>query len=124
MMAFCRLFVVCLKYDAIKEISRIGPDCLLVKIDIESAFRLLPVHCADRHLLGMEWRNSVYIYNCLSFGLRSAPRLFNILADLLSWILQARGVSFSIHYLDDYLTIGPAASPICQQNLNIILKSW
>ena len=30
------------------------------------------------------------------------------------------GVSFSIHYLDNYLTVGPASSPTCQQNLDII----
>lgn len=104
--------------DALDEICRVGPDCLLAKIDIKNAFRLLPVHPADRHLLGMEWRGLIYIDSCLPFGLRSAPRLFNTLADLLSWIAQSRGVSFSIHYLDDYLTIGPAGSAVCQQNLN------
>ena len=105
--------------DAIEEICKSGPECLLAKIDIKSAFRLIPVHLADRHLLGMEWRESVYIDNCLPFGLRSAPKLFNLLADLLLWIAKSRGVSFSIHYLDDFLTIGPAASSICQQNLDI-----
>ena len=95
--------------DALEEICRTGSDCLLAKIDIKSAFRLLPVHPADRHLLGMEWRDLVYINSCLSFGLWSAPRLFNVLADL-SWIVKSRGVSFSIHYLGDILMIGPAAS--------------
>lgn len=105
--------------DAIEEICRLGPGCLLAKIDIKNAFRLLPVHPADRHLLGMEWRDAIYIDNCLPFGLRSAPRLFDILAELLSWIVYSRGVSFSIHYLDDFLTVGPSASPTCQKNLEI-----
>ena len=105
--------------DAIDEICSIGPDCLLAKIDIKNAFHLLPVHPADRHLLGMEWRDLVYVDNCLQFGLRSAPRLFNLLAELLSWIVQSKGVSFSIHYLDDFLTMGPPASPTCQQNLDV-----
>ena len=57
---------------------------------------------------------------CLHFGLRSAPRLFNVLADLLEWILKQHGVSFCIHYFDDFLTIGPPNSFTCQQNLNTI----
>ena len=71
--------------DAINGILRSGPNTLLAKIDIKSAFRLLPVHPADRHLLAIEWKNSIFIDACLPFGLRSAPKLFNILADLLSY---------------------------------------
>ena len=86
--------------------------------NIKHAFRLLPVHPADRHLLTMEWNQSVYIDTCLPFGLRSAPKLFNILADLLSWVTTQQGVTFSIHYLDDFLMSGPPDSTVCQQNLN------
>ena len=93
---------------------------LMAKIDIKNAFRLLPVHPADRHLLAMEWNKRLYIDNCLPFGLRSAPKLFNILADLLSWIAKQHGISWSLHYLDDFITMGPASSLLCQQNLTTI----
>ena len=66
----------------------------------------------------MEWRVSVYLDSSLPFGLRSAPRLFNVLADLLSWFTTSSVVSFSIHYLDDYLTVGPASFSTCQPNLD------
>ena len=95
---------------------------MLAKIDIKSAFRLLPVHPADRHLLGMKWRGNVYIDHCIPFGLRSAPKLFNILADLLAWIMENAGVSYLIHYLDDYLTMGPPRSTVCQENLDIFIS--
>ena len=68
--------------DAIREIITLGRGTLLAKIDIKSAFRLLPVHPADRHLLAMEWQGSLFIDTCLPFGLRSAPKLFNVMADL------------------------------------------
>ena len=106
--------------DAIHRIIQSGPNTQLAKLDIKSAFRLLPVHPADRHLLGMEWRNSIYLDTCLPFGLRSATKLFNILADLLEWIASQRGVSVCLHYLDDFLTMGPPASPTCQSNLDIL----
>ena len=76
---------------AIKHILTTGPGTLLAKVDIKNAFRLLPVHPADRHMLAMKWNNQVYIDTRLSFGLRSAPKLLNILADLLSWILESKG---------------------------------
>lgn len=40
--------------DATQKILELGRNSLLAKPDIRSAFRLLPVHPADRHLLGME----------------------------------------------------------------------
>ena len=69
---------------AINHIIELGPGTLLAKIDIKSAFCLLPVHPSDRHLLAMKWNKGIYIDACLPFGLRSAPKLFNILADLFS----------------------------------------
>ena len=80
--------------------------------------RLLPVH--DCHILGMKWRDQVYINTCLPFGLRSAPKLFNVLADLLSWILQNKGVSPLLHHLDDFLTLGPPVGTRCAENLTTI----
>ena len=115
----CSLTYITLN-DAVQKLLTLGPGSLLAKIDIKSAFRLLPVHPADRHLLGMKWNGEVYLDCCLPFGLRSAPRLFNILADLLEWILQQQGVLHCLHYLDDFLTIGPPESSSCQQNLDII----
>ena len=73
-------------------------------------------------MLGMQWNGGVYVDTCLPFGLRSAPKLFNILADLLAWIAKSNNVSFLIHYLDDFLTMGPPASLTCQYNLDTIVQ--
>ena len=109
--------------DAVQEILRTGPGTVLAKVDIKNAFRLLPVHPADGCLLDMKWRNMVYIDTCLPFGLRSSPRLFNILADLLTWSsAQQRGIAFVIHYLDNFLTVGSPSSDSCQQNLDILMQ--
>ena len=101
--------------DAITKILESLPDTLLAKVDIKHAFRLLPVHPADRHLT-MEWKQSIYIDTCLPFGLRSAPKLFNILADLLYWVTTQQGVTFLMHYFDDFLMFGPSDSPVCHLN--------
>ena len=105
---------------AIRQILAFGPGTLLAKIDIKSAFRLLPVHPADRHLLAMQWNHQIYIDMCLPFGLRSVPKLFNILADFLSWIVEQKCVSPVLHYLDDFLIMAPPSpdSRVCLGNLN------
>ena len=61
---------------------KLGRGTLLSKVDIKSAFWLLPVHPANRYLLRIQWKDKLFIDTCLPFGLRSAPKLFNILADL------------------------------------------
>ena len=108
--------------DAIQKITSLWRSTPLAKIDIKSAFRLIPVHPADRHLLVMEWNGATHVDICLPLGLRSAPKLFNVQADLLEWILVHLGVSVFLHYLDDYLTMGPPNTQICHQNLRLLIK--
>ena len=81
--------------DAVHIIARKGRGTLLAKLDLESAYRMVPVHPDDRHLLGMEWEDSLYIDTVLPFGLRSAPKIFNALADALWWIMWSQWSSFS-----------------------------
>ena len=38
-------------------------------------------------LLGMLWKDRVYVDKVLPFGLRSAPLLFTVVADMLQWIM-------------------------------------
>ena len=56
--------------EAIKGIIQLGRGTLLAKINIKRAFRLLPVHPADRHMLGMRWNGCIYIDTCfpLAYG--------------------------------------------------------
>ena len=106
--------------DAARFITTLGKGALLAKIDICNAFRIVPVHPADRHLLGMHWEGHAYIDQQLPFGLRSAPILFNAYADALEWILRRRGVQNIIHYLDDFLVVGSPATSECQDFLDVI----
>ena len=80
-------------------VQQLGRGSLLAKVDIESAYRLVPVHPQDRILQAMEWKGNVYVDPMLPFGLRSAPKIFNAVADGLNWCLQQAGVRFSLHYL-------------------------
>ena len=99
-----------------------GKGTLLAKMDIKAAYRNVPVHPEDRCLLGMKWRDRIYIDKVLPFGLRSAPIIFTALADALQWLIKQEGVGFIEHYLDDYITIGKGDSDECAGNLEIMKR--
>ena len=54
---------------AIAHIAQLGPEALLAKMDIQRAYRNVPVTPADQHLLGFLWDGNVYIDKVLPFGL-------------------------------------------------------
>ena len=62
-------------------------------MDIQQAYRMVPVHPDDRALLGMRWEGGVYIDTRLPFGLRSAPIIFTAVADALEWCIWAHAGS-------------------------------
>lgn len=103
--------------------DKVGLGALLSKIDIPHAYRNVPVHRDDRALLGMSWCGKQYIDTVLPFGLRSALKIFSAMADMLEWVLTKQGVTFILHYLEDYLTMGKSDSPKCQENLELIQRT-
>lgn len=60
----------------------------MAKFDVEAAHPNIPVHASDRFLLGIRWRGKYYVDLALPLGLRSAPYLFNSVADMVEWILK------------------------------------
>ena len=106
--------------QAVRRILQLGEGSYLAKIDIQHAFRNIPVNPEDRIYLGMSWRGDLYIDTVLPFGLRSAPKIFNAIADAAEWILLHTGVTNLMHYLDDFLTIGSPRSTECRENLQAI----
>ncbi len=68
----------------------------------------------------MRWKEQVFVDGMLPFGLRSAPKIFNALADALEWKLGQEGIDHIFHYLDDFAVVGPPDSPVCLQALEIL----
>ena len=66
-----------------------GKSCLISKVDIKHAFRLIPVRKSDWKLLGIIGGKGIFFVDVrLSFGLRSSPGIFNRFADLICWVLR------------------------------------
>ena len=73
-----------LSYASVEQAARLvkapGRGALMGKLDLCLAYRRVPVHPWDYHLLAMEWQGVVYYDRALPFGLRSAPELFTAVA--------------------------------------------
>ena len=95
----------------------------MAKMDIKSAYRMVPVHPGDRPLLAVEWAGQIVFDTRLPFGLRLAPKIFTAIADALQWVFLKQGVTWVAHYLDDYITVGPPHSEVCQENLGVMLST-
>ena len=113
-----------LSYITIEEVATwailMGRGSLLAKIDIKSAYRLVPVSPVDCKWLEICWQDQVYIDAMLPFGLCSAPKVFNAVADTLEWCIAKAGVEILYHYLDDFVIVGPPESEQCGEHLLLL----
>ena len=60
--------------DAAQGITAYRRGALMIKVDIRNAYRVVPIHPADRQLMGMTWEGAIFVDTALPFGLRSALR--------------------------------------------------
>ena len=111
--------------NAVKALLTFGPGTFMAKTDIESAFRIFPIHRDDWELLGMLWEDKYYVDLFLPFGLRSAPFKFNSLSIAIAWILLFKClISYVDFILDDFLIMEPSSSsPPYDQPCKISLEA-
>ena len=92
--------------DAVRMVRLKGQGCFMSKLDIKHAFRLMPVHPSQWHLLCYTFGDSWYVDLVLPFGLRSSPAIFCQFADLVRWVLDVcYNVPMVINYSDDFLQV-------------------
>lgn len=95
-----------------------GWECLrLSKFDIQSAYRLIPVHPDDWPHQGCYFEGRTYVDTHLSIGGASAPRLFDIFGQTVQWIVEhelgeliATGRCALVRYVDDILMVSVESS--------------
>lgn len=94
---------------AARAVRMLGPGCLLIKLDVEAAYKQVPVRKEDWHLLGFKFRGKFYYERVLPFGLRSSCRLWDMFACALHFfcerMLGVKAPHFVVHYVDDFLFV-------------------
>ena len=64
--------------EAIKRMHAWGWGTLVAKLDVESAYCIIPVHPTDRLSLGMVWKGELYLDLALPFGLDRRPKYLTV----------------------------------------------
>ena len=99
---------------ALEMLAMLGQGAIAARLDIKSAFRLLPIDPKDFELLGFKISNYYFVDKCLPFGCSLSCNLFEKFATFLEWELKRRSNSENVvHYLDDFLVAGAAHSNDC-----------
>lgn len=103
---------------ALSIIRSCGPGALMAKCDIQSAFRLLPVHPEDFCLLGFKFEGNWYVDKAMPMGCAVACSAFEAFSTFLEFVAKTRSACPHItHYLDDFLMVGPAGTSACADRL-------
>ena len=69
--------------NAVEIIRGLGLGTELVKMNLKDAYRVIPVHPQDLHILGIQWCGDTFVDWSLSFGLRSATKIFTAFSDMV-----------------------------------------
>ena len=94
----------------------------MVKTDVKSGFRIIPIHPNDYLLLGIKWENLYYFDRCLPMGCSSSCAIFEAFSTALEWLaLHRLGASGVLHILDNFLFIAESEEK-CQADLKSFLN--
>ncbi len=89
--------------NAIQLIPKHGAGCYMVKSDMKGAFRIVPLHPSQYHLMGFKWENKYYYDKNLAMGLSSFCQIFETISDAVVFILNIKyNVTDVVKILDDF----------------------
>lgn len=91
---------------AVRRLFDRGLIAWLTKLDVEAAYKQVPVRPEDWPLLGSRWDGKYYYELSLPFGLKSSGFLWELYAAALHYFFAHHlGIPLVIHYVDDFLFI-------------------
>lgn len=83
----------------LKSIKR---NSYFTSLDLSEAYFSISIHHDFRKYLKFYWRNQLYAFQCLPFGISSAPRVFTKVMKVVFSHIRSYGIS-SFFYIDDSL---------------------
>ena len=109
--------------DAIRLIKQLpSSQVFMAKVDIESAFRIIPVSPMDRPLLGFQWKGKFFMDAVLPMGVSSACAIFELFSIALEWIAKSKlGATAIVHVIGDFLFIAHSRAK-CGQDVQAFVN--
>ena len=84
--------------------SLIQQGDFMMKLDLKDAYYAIPIHHSHRKYLRFIYQDRTYEFQCLPFGLSSAPRAFTKTLKPVLAVLRSMGIRVVI-YIDDMLLL-------------------
>lgn len=122
----CTSLVKKFTYSSVQDVVElIEPGYFLSVVDIQAAYRAVPVYPAHRNYLGFQWcwegENRYFVDNRLCFGLSTGPFYFHSISCFVAEIVTSVFGITLIYYLDDYIIIAPTfETALMGQKLTIV----
>ena len=108
--------------EAIDALRKCGRGAYMTKIDIEAAYRCIPVRPVDWPLQAMYWRGKYYFDIVMQFGLASATAIFEWHASAAEFMAKRLlAIRYIVHYIDDFLLLHESHEG-CKRALAAVLK--
>ena len=101
----------------LKDLLRKGD--FMVKIDLKDAYYTVPVCQNHQKFLRFVWKETMYEFSCLPFGLASAPRVFTKLMKPVVGLLRQLGTRLIVYL--DYMLITAQSRDIALQHASMAL---
>jgi hypothetical protein len=91
------------KFEGLKDLSDLAErGDHAVSYDLMSGYYHVGLHPRSRTFVGFMWEGKYYVYNCLPFGLSTAPWVFSKVMRELVMLWRKEGIRV-LPYLDDFL---------------------
>lgn len=109
--------------QAIHMIQDMGRGCLLGKLDIKSAFRLLPVSPSEFDQLGFVFDGKFYYDKAMPFGCSISCASWEKVSTFLECITKLESQNGDLkHYVDDFLFAGEPGTDHCLNIMNTFIS--
>lgn len=93
-------------------------DCFFTTFDLKDAYYLIPLDSQYKKFLKFWFDKKVYQFNCLPFGLSSAPFIFTKLLRPILQQFRSQGITL-VAYLDDLIIVGRSYDECLNYTLNV-----
>ena len=118
-------------FDVCDLALRVGNNGWFWTADALDAYWKIPINKKFKHLFAIKWRNKILIFNCLTFGLASAPAIYNKFIKLFLAIcnhnhfnlFNCKQGNLILQYLDDFFG-GHLNKNIAQFQKDFLLKKF
>ncbi len=102
-----------------------GRGCLMSKIDVQAAYRCIPIRPSDWGLVAFKWEDKYYFDKVLPFGLGSSCAIWEDFGNALEWIIKSVAlITAIIHYIDDCFLVSKPKLEFAKQQLELILMIY